>query len=78
MALTESIVEDAALTWFEELGCAFGHGPQMAPGQSAVDRDSFGEAVLAVLREEPPGRRRAGEMHGGKPGDRRAAGMVLH
>lgn len=26
MSLTESIVEDAALVWFEELGYAVGHG----------------------------------------------------
>jgi len=26
MALNESIVEDAAVEWFGELGCAVGHG----------------------------------------------------
>jgi hypothetical protein len=30
MSLNESIVEDAALEWFGELGFAVGHGPQMA------------------------------------------------
>jgi type I restriction enzyme R subunit len=51
-SLTESIVEDAALTWFGELGYAVGHGPQMAPGEPAAERDSFGEAVLVGrLRE---------------------------
>ena len=45
MSLTESIVEDAALTWFGELGYAVGHGPQMAPGEPAAERDSFGEVV---------------------------------
>jgi type I restriction enzyme R subunit len=50
--LTESIVEDAALTWFGELGYAVGHGPQMAPGEPAAERDSFGEVVLVGrLRE---------------------------
>jgi hypothetical protein len=33
MSLTESIVEDAALEWFGELGYAVGHGPQLAPGE---------------------------------------------
>ena len=28
MSLNESIVEDAALEWFGELGYAVGHGPQ--------------------------------------------------
>jgi type I restriction enzyme R subunit len=52
MNLTESIVEDAALTWFGELGYAVGHGPQMAPGEPAAERDSFGGVVLAGrLRE---------------------------
>ena len=37
--LTESIVEDAALTWCGELGYAVGHGPQLAPGEmGAVDK----------------------------------------
>jgi hypothetical protein len=47
MTLTESIVEDAALTCFGELGYAVGHGPQMAPGEAAVERGTFGEVVLA-------------------------------
>ena len=46
MSLNESVVEDAALTWFGELGYAVGHGPQLAPGEPAAERDSFGEVVL--------------------------------
>ena len=46
MTLNESIVEDAALGWFGELGYAIGHGPQLAPGEAAAERDSFGEGVL--------------------------------
>jgi type I site-specific restriction-modification system R (restriction) subunit len=46
MSLNESIVEDAALEWFGELGYAIGHGPQLAPGEAAAERDSFGEVVL--------------------------------
>ena len=50
--LNESIVEDAALTWFGELGYAVGYGPQLAPGEPAAERDSFGEVVLVGrLRE---------------------------
>jgi type I restriction enzyme R subunit len=61
MSLNESIVEDAALEWFGELGYAIGHGPQLAPGEPAAEsarelhadrRDSFGEGVLVGrLRE---------------------------
>lgn len=52
MSLNESIVEDAALEWFGELGYAVGHGPHIAPGEPAAERDSFGEVVLVGrLRE---------------------------
>ena len=56
MTLTESIVEEAALEWFGELGYAVAHGPQLAPGEPAAERASFGEVVLvghlraAILR----------------------------
>jgi len=45
--LNESIVEDATLTWFGDLGYAIGHGPQLAPGERAAERDAFGDVVLA-------------------------------
>jgi type I restriction enzyme R subunit len=45
-SLNESIVEDAALEWFAELGYAVGHGPHLAPGEPAAERDSFSEVVL--------------------------------
>src|ERR1700689_4825639 len=52
MNLNESIVEDAALEWFGELGYAVGHGPHLAPGEPAAERESFGEVVLEErLRE---------------------------
>ncbi len=52
MSLNESIVEDAALESFGELGCANGHGPHLAPGEPAAERDSFSEVVLVRrLRE---------------------------
>jgi len=52
MSLNESIVEETALTWFGELGYAVGHEPQLAPGEPAAERDSFGEVVLVRrLRE---------------------------
>ncbi len=52
MSLNESIVEDAALEWFGELGYSIGHGPHLAPGEPAAERDSFSEVVLVGrLRE---------------------------
>ncbi len=44
--LNESTVEDAALGWLGELGYAIGHGPHLAPGEPAAERDSFGDVVL--------------------------------
>lgn len=46
MSLNESIIEDAALTWFGELGYAIGHGPHIAPGEAAAERETFGDVVL--------------------------------
>ncbi len=55
MSLNESIVEDAALTWFGELvpqAREVGHGLHLAPGEPAAERDGFGEVVLVeCLRE---------------------------
>ena len=41
MTLNESTVEEAALSWFHELGYAIAAGPQLAPGEPASERDSF-------------------------------------
>ena len=35
---TESVVEDAALAWLEELGYAVNHGPEIAPGEIFAER----------------------------------------
>ncbi|MFZ2642096.1 MAG: type I restriction endonuclease subunit R [Verrucomicrobiia bacterium] len=52
MTFTESIVEDAALTWFGELGYVIGHGERIAPGEPAAERKTFGDVVLVErLRE---------------------------
>ena len=45
LSLNESIVEDAALTWFGELGYTIGHGPHLAHGEAAAERISFGSEV---------------------------------
>ncbi len=46
MSFNEAVVENAALTWFGELGYARGHGPHLAPGEPAAERESFGDVVL--------------------------------
>ena len=44
--LNESHVETATLEWFGELGYAVGHGPHLAPGEPAAERDSFRNVIL--------------------------------
>jgi type I restriction enzyme R subunit len=52
MSLNESHLEEAALEWLAELGYALGHGPDMAPGEPAAERESFSDVVLTGrLRE---------------------------
>ena len=52
VSLNESTVEDATQSWFGELGYTVRHGPHLAPGEPAAERDSFGDVVLvARLRE---------------------------
>ena len=44
---TESVVEQAALAWFEALGYTILSGPEIAPGEQAAERDDYGQIVLA-------------------------------
>ena len=59
MSLNESIVEEAALNWFAELGYTIAHAPHLAPGEVATERNSFGDVVLvgrlrdAIVRLNP-------------------------
>jgi type I restriction enzyme R subunit len=46
MALTESVVEDAALAWLEGLGWTVRHGPEIAPGELAAERTDYAQVVL--------------------------------
>ena len=47
--VTESVVEDAALAWFESLGYMVKHGPEIAPGELSADRVESG--TLAASRD---------------------------
>jgi len=44
--LAESVVEQAALEWFEELEWSVLHGPDIAPGEPAAERLSYSDIVL--------------------------------
>jgi type I restriction enzyme R subunit len=39
-AFTESVVEDAVLSWLESLGWSVAHGPDIAPGEPAAAAES--------------------------------------
>jgi type I restriction enzyme R subunit len=43
---TESIVEQAALAWFESLGWAVRHGLEIAPGEPAAERKDYAQVIL--------------------------------
>jgi type I restriction enzyme R subunit len=43
---TESVVEDAALSWFGDLDYSVLHGPEIAPGEPAAERTALGQAIL--------------------------------
>jgi len=50
--LTESMVEEVALGWFQELGYSLLPGPQLAPGDPGAERQSFGDVVLEGRLDE--------------------------
>jgi len=65
-ALSESVVEDAALAWLESLGYAVKHGPDITPGGDTLtltlsqwERDNYSQVVLenrlrqALMRLNP-------------------------
>jgi type I restriction enzyme R subunit len=44
---TESVVEQAALAWLESVGWRVRNGAEIAPGESAAERDDYAQVVLA-------------------------------
>ncbi len=45
-SINESVVEEAALDWFEDLGYQTLHGPDIAPDELSAERLSYGDVVL--------------------------------
>lgn len=69
--MTESIVEDAALSWLSELGYAVLHGLDIGPGERGEERASYKDVVLidrlrsalaALNPDAPPPRLLSGEL----------------
>ena len=54
MTLNESIVEAAALGWFQVLGYAVLPGPQLAPGEPIAERESFSTLTASSLTPALP------------------------
>ena len=52
MILSEAIVEEAALGWFQELGYTVLPSPQLAPNEPAAERESFSDVVLVGRQRE--------------------------
>ena len=48
--VAESTVEEAALSWFEELGYAVIHGPEIAPGELFSERESGHSSYFQGIR----------------------------
>src|SRR6266481_9247887 len=46
-SLNEAVVEEAALTWFGELGYGVERALDLAPDEVAAERKSFGDVLLA-------------------------------
>ncbi len=44
---TESVVEEAALSWLAGAGWSAANGEHVAPGEPAAERDDYGQVVLA-------------------------------
>ena len=51
--LTESVVEEAALEWFAELGFGVLHGPDIDPDSDAPARAGFGDVPLPDQHWQP-------------------------
>lgn len=44
--LTESTVEEAALTWLKATGWQIAHGPEIAPGELRAERTDYSQVIL--------------------------------
>lgn len=46
LGINETVVEEAALTWFETLEYKILHGPEIAPGEPFAEREDYRQVVL--------------------------------
>ena len=50
--ITESEIEEAALSWIEACGWNLAHGPDIAPDSLVAERSDYGQVVLNRLPAE--------------------------
>lgn len=43
--ICESAIEEAVLDWFDELGWSLLHGPDIAPGEPASERETYSDVI---------------------------------
>ena len=61
MSITKAHIEDTALTWFEALDYETVHGPDIAPGEPAEERETLlprlmnGELLVGEAKERVEG-----------------------
>ena len=56
MTLTESMVEEAAIGWYEELGYAVLPGSELVPGDPSAELESFSDVLLLGRLRQAIGR----------------------
>jgi type I restriction enzyme R subunit len=47
MTLSESTVEEATFSWFQELGWNVLHSIDIAPGEPSAERESYQDVILS-------------------------------
>lgn len=52
MSLNEAVIEEATLSWLDDLGYAIGTGPGIAPGEAGSERNSFADVILVGRLQE--------------------------
>jgi type I restriction enzyme R subunit len=54
--VTESVVEQAAIAWFESVGWSVRHGAEIVPGELAAERSDYGQVTLEQRLRDALGR----------------------
>ena len=73
---TESIVKQVALAWLDSCSYTVRHGPEIAPGEPAAERQDYGQVVLERRPHDTlPPKLISGELR--VKGTKRGAGTTI-